>query len=222
MANETQKLSKEELQEDEFVEGAVRLVEYVQENAQNFIAGLVGIVVIIMGINYFIQTQEQSQAEAAALLGDMLIAEQAGQKEEAIRTGEQLQTTFAGTDASAQATVLLGNLQFNSGNYAEAERHFQNYLANYEPVDVLTLAASNGLAACLQAQGQVEQAAQRYEEIAARHKGLASAGQALMKAAWCHAQLGDRIKQKALLQSVIDEYARFPIAIRARAEKEML
>ena len=33
MANETQKLSKEELQEDEFVEGAVRFVEYVQENS---------------------------------------------------------------------------------------------------------------------------------------------------------------------------------------------
>lgn len=222
MANETRKLSKEELQEDEFVEGAVRLVEYVQENAQNFIAGLVGIVFIIMGINYFIQTQEQSQSEAAALLGDMLIAEQAGQKEEAIRTGEQLQTSYAGTIASAQATVLLGNLQFNSGKYVEAERHFENYLANYEPVDVLTLAASNGLAACLEAQGQVEQAAQRYEEIAARHKGLAAAGQAMLRAAWCYAQIGDRNKQRALLQSVIDEYARFPIAVRARAQIEML
>ena len=222
MANETQKLTKEELQEDEFVEGAVRLVEYVQENAQNFIAGLVGIVVVIMGVNYFIQTQEQSQIEAAALFGDMLIAEQAGQKEEAILIGEKLQTTFAGTIASAQATVLVGNLQFNNRNYAEAERHFQNYLANYEPVDVLTLAASNGLAACLEAQGQVEQAALRYEEIAARHKGLASAGQAMMKAAWCYKQLGDRTKQRALLQLVIDEYARFPIAVRARAEIEML
>ena len=86
MANETQKLSKEELQEDEFVEGAVRFVEYVQENAQAFIAGLAGIVVVD-SINYFIDAQEQSQADAAALLGDMLIAEQAGQKEEAIRTG---------------------------------------------------------------------------------------------------------------------------------------
>jgi len=222
MANETQKLSKEELQEDEFVEGAVRFVEYVQENAQAFIAGLVGIVVVILGVNYFIKTQEQSQADAAALLGDMLIAEQAGQKEEAIRTGEQLQTAYAGTIASAQATVLLGNIQFNSGNYAEAERHFQSYLQNYDPVDVLSLAANNGLAACLEAQGQVEQAAQRYEEIAARHKGLASAGQAIMKAAWCYAQLGDRDKQRALLQSVIDEYARFPVAARARTEIEML
>ena len=221
MANETQKLSKEELQEDEFVEGAVRLVEYVQENAQNFIVGLVGIVLIIMGINYFFQTQEQSQTEAAALLGDMLIAEQAGQKDEAIRIGEQLQMTYAGTIAAAQATVLLGNLQFNNGNYAESERHFQNYLANYEHVDVLAIAASNGLAACLEAQGQVDQAAQRYEKIAASHRGLAASGQAMMKAAWCYAQLGDRSKQRVLLQSVIDEYARFPIAVRARAEIEM-
>ena len=152
----------------------------------------------------------------------MLIAEQAGQKEEAIRTGEQLQTAYAGTIASAQATILLGNIQFNSGNYAEAERHFQSYLQNYDPVDVLSLAANNGLAACLEAQGQVEQAALRYEEIAARHKGLSSAGQAMMKAAWCYAQLGDRDKQRALLQSVIDEYARFPVAARARTEIEML
>lgn len=222
MASETQKLSKDELREDEFVEGAVRFVEYVQENSQTFIAGLIGIVVVIMGVNYFIQAQEQSQTDAAALLGDMLIAEQSGQKEEAIRTGEQLQATYAGTIASAQATILLGNIQFNSGNYAEAERHFQNYLTNYDPVDVLTLAASNGLAACLEAQGQMEQAAGRYEEIAERHRGQAAAGQAIMKAAWCYAQVGDSDKQRSLLKTVIEEYARYPIAVRARTQIEML
>ena len=44
----------------------------------------------------------------------------------------------------------------------------------------------------------------------------------MMKAAWCYAQLGDRDKQRALLQSVIDEYARFPVAVWARTEIEML
>ncbi len=222
MASETQKLDKDELREDEFVEWLANAVQYVQDNTQAFLAGLAGFVVVLLGINYFIESQQQAQIDAAAMLGDLLIAEQSGQIDEALRKGEQLLATYAGTEASAQGTVLMGNLHFAGGNYAEAERYFSDYLANYDPIDVLAQAANNGLAACMEAQGQVEQAAQRYETIAQQHIGQAAAAQALMRAASCYGQLGDRDKQRQLLEGVVADYASFPIASRARTKLEML
>ena len=171
MSNESEKLDKNELREDEFVEWLVGAVQYVQDRAQAFAAGAAVFVVALLAVNYFVESQEQAKVDAAALLGDMLIAEQSAQSSEAIRLGEQLLTAYGGTPAAAKGAILLGNLHFTQGNIADAQRYFQLYLSDYEAVDVLVNAAQNGLAACLEAEGQYQMAAQRYEDIAVKMAG---------------------------------------------------
>ncbi len=222
MSGESQKMSKEELREDEFVEWLMRAVDSVRDNTQNFVMGAIAVVVAILAVNYFIESQEKSKTEAAALLGDVIMAEQSGQVSEAIRIADQLLATYAGTPSAAQGAILLGNLHFAQGRYADAQRYFALYLADYEPVDVLINASQSGLAACLEAQGQVSEAAKAYEEIAQRLPGSAQAALAMMNAARCFRLMGDLGKQRILLESVRDDYARFPIAVRARTELEML
>ncbi len=222
MAKENQKLDKDELRDDEFVDWLVGAVQYVQDRAQAFAVGAVALVVALFAVNYFVESQELAKEEAAALLGDMLIAEQSAQSSEAIRLGEQLLTAYGGTPAAAKGAILLGNLHFSQGSIADAQRYFQLYLSDYEAVDVLVNAAQNGLAACLEAEGQYESAAQRYEEIAANRSGTSLAAMAKMNAARCYAHLGNRDKQRQLLESVIEEFPRFPVAVRARTELEML
>jgi tetratricopeptide (TPR) repeat protein len=216
MSGESQKLSKEELREDEFIEWLMHAVDYVRDHVQNFAIGAVAVVAAILAVNFFIESQEKSKVEAAALLGDVVMAEQSGQMSEAIRIADQLLATYAGTPSAAQGTILLGNLHFSQGRY------FEMYLADYEPVDVLVNASQSGLAACLEAQGQVAEAAKSYEGIAQRLPGSAQAALAIMNAARCYKLMGDSAKQRILLESVRDEYARFPIAARARTELEML
>jgi TolA-binding protein len=222
MSGESDKLSKAELREDEFVEWLMRAVDYVRGRAQNFAVGSVAVVVAILAVNYFIESQEKSKVEAAALFGDMIMAEQSGQLSEAIRIAEQLLATYAGTPSAAQGSIMLGNLHFSQGRYADAQRYFQMYLSDYEPIDVLVNASQSGLAACLEAQGQVAEAAKGYEEIALRLPGSAQAALAKMNAARCYRLMGDHNKQRVLLESVRDDYSRFPIASRARTELEML
>jgi tetratricopeptide (TPR) repeat protein len=222
MSGEKQKLTKEELREDEFIEWLMTAADYIRNRAQAFSVGAIAVVAVILGINFFIESQEAAKVDATARLGDMLMAEQSGQIDEAIRIAEELLTTYAGTPAAAQGTVLLGNLHFSQGRYTDALRYFDLYLADYGPVDVLTNAAENGQAACLEAQGDLDEAARRYEEIAQQFSGMAPAALAQMNAARCYGMLGNRTKQRQLLEAVRDEYARFPVAARARTELEML
>lgn len=217
MSSERRKLSKSELREDEFVEWIMEAVEYVKERARLFVGGAVAVIAVIVAINYFIESKEADRLKAAALLGDVLMVEQGGEPTEAIRLAEELVSSYAGTPAAAQGTVLLANLHYAQGRYAEARDYYQTYLANYEPVDVLAYAAQSGLGACLEAEGQLVAAAQHYETYAAQQAGTIREAMARMEAARIYGLAGQSDKQQALLEQVSRTFARYPIAAQARA-----
>ena len=221
MSSERRKLSKSELREDEFVEWIMQAVEYVKERASLFVGGAIAVIVVIMAINYFIESKEADRLKAAALLGDVLMVEQGGEPAEAIRLAEELVASYAGTPAAAQGTVLLANLHYAQGRYAEARTYYQRYLDNYEPVDVLAYAAQSGLGACLEAEGQFLAAAQHYEAYAAQQAGTIREAMARMEAARIYGLAGDSDKQQALLEEVSRTFAQYPIAAQARAELAM-
>ena len=221
MSSERRKLSKSELREDEFVEWIMQAVEYVKERARLFASGLLAVVAIIVAIDYFIESQEADLLQAAALLGDVLMVEQGGEPAEAIRLAEELVSSYAGTPAAAQGTVLLANLHYAQGRYAEARGYYQNYLDNYEPLDILAYAAQSGLGACLEAEGQLLAAAQHYEAYAAQQAGTIREAMARMEAARIYGLAGDSDKQQALLEEVSRMFAQYPIAAQARAALAM-
>ena len=217
MSSERRKLSKSELREDEFVEWIMQAVEYVKERAQLFVGGAVAVIAVIVAINYFIESEETNRLKAAALLGDVLMVEQGGDLAEATRLAEELASAYAGTPAAAQGTVLLANLHYAQGRYAEARSYYQSYLDNYEPLDVLAYAAQSGLGACLEAEGQLLAAAQHYETYAAQQAGTIREAMARMEAARIYGLAGDSDKQQALFEEVSRTFAQYPIAAQARA-----
>jgi tetratricopeptide (TPR) repeat protein len=221
MSSERRKLSKSELREDEFVEWIMEAVEYVKERARIFVGGAVAAVVVIVAIDYFIESKEADRLKAAALLGDVLMVEQGGEPTEAIRLAEELVSSYAGTPAAAQGTVLLANLHYAQGHYAEARGYYQTYLANYEPLDVLAYAAQSGLGACLEAEGQLVAAAGHYETYAAQQAGTIREAMARMEAARIYGLAGQSDKQQALLEQVSRTFAQYPIAAQARAALAM-
>lgn len=221
MSSERRKLSKSELREDEFVEWIMQAVEYVKERASLFGGGAVAVIAVIVAINYFVESKEADRLQAAALLGDVLMVEQGGEPTEAIRLAEELVSSYAGTPAAAQGTVLLANLHYAQGHYAEARTYYQRYLDNYEPVDVLAYAAQSGLGACLEAEGQFLAAAQHYEAYAAQQAGTIREAMARMEAARIYGLAGDSDKQQALLEEVSRTFAQYPIAAQARAALAM-
>ena len=217
MSSERRKLSKSELREDEFVEWIMQAVEYVKERARLFGSGVLAVVVAIMALDYFVESKEADRLQAAALLVDVLMVEQGGEPTEAIRLAAELVSSYAGTPAAAQAIVLLANLHYAQGHYAEARGYYQSYLDNYEPLDVLAYAAHSGLGACLEAEGLLWAAAEHYETYAAQQAGTIREAMAQMEAARIYGLAGDSYKQQALLEEVSRTFAEYPIAAQARA-----
>lgn len=222
MAGESKKLSKAELREDEFVEWIMAAVEYVKERSQVFAGGLIGVVVVIMAINYFVESRDVAKVEAATLLGDVLLAEQGGQLTEAIRLAEQLVTSYSGAPAAGHGVVLLANLHYAQGRFSEARSYYHNYLDNYETVDVLAYAAQSGLGSCLEAEGQLMEAGLHYEAYAAQEVGTIREAMAQMEAARVYGLAGDGKRQRELLEAVSRKFSKYPIAAQARSTMGML
>jgi tetratricopeptide (TPR) repeat protein len=221
MNEKDEKLTKEELEEDRFVEWLMEAVEYVQQKWQLFAAGLVGVAIILYGISYTQDAAEINKAEAMGVWGEILIADGSGQAEEAQRLAQMLTDAYAGTPAAAQGTLFLANRLFLQENYDEAERLYQRYITDYGTEEALLYGAWSGLASCLDARGQHREAAEKYKAYVEQHSG-AQGALALGEAARCYGLAGDAAAQKQMLERLIQEYGETPVATRARQELEML
>ena len=221
MSGESSKLSKEELREDEFVEWIMQAADYVKERAQLFIGGLVVFVLLILGINYIIESQEQAKVEAASRLGDLLMAEEEGDAAGVISIAEDLISRFDGTPAAAQGVLVLANRYFAQENFSEGQRLYEKYLEDYGQSEILVFGAWSGLASCLEAQGQTIAAAEKYLEFATGHPQSLQAAMAVWEAARCYGQLGDISRQKELLERVMRDFPELPLAARAKASLAM-
>ena len=213
---------KADLEEDRFVEWILHAVDFVKERAQLFISGAAALVVLVLAVTYINSARQSAQVEAASLLGEALIKDETGQLAESMRLLVRLHESYSGTPAAAQGTVMLGNRYFAQGRYAEAERLYRAYLDEYETVDVLAFSAREGIAACFEAKGDFQRAAEEYLSYASEHVHSMESAIALMDAARCHRLAGDLEAQKQVLQRVTEHHPNSPAAARAREELNML
>ena len=222
MPRETKKITKSELREDQFVEWILKASDYVQERLRIFAGGAAGVVVLMVVVHFIIQAQESARLDATERLGSIKVAEQEGRIDSVMILSERLIEERSGTPAAAQAVVILANRYFIQGRYADAQRLFQVYLDDYGQSDILTFAAWRGSAACLEAQGQLREAAGKYQEYAAAHPDNMQAALALLEAARCYGMAGEVDRQKSILDRIIKEFGASPVAARARDEINML
>jgi len=216
MTSERKKLSKEELREDEFLEGIMSAVDYVRDHYQGFAAALALVVFSVLGIEYLISTQQQAREEAASRLSNALMLKEEGRDDEAVQAIQNLLEEKAGTPAAGQGTIALANHYFDQGDYDKARSFFQRYLSDYGDNPVLTYAAQSGLAAVLDAQGQTEAAAAAYRDIARAHAGKLEAALALWEAATCYGRLGDDQQRREVLEQIVKDHDQLPLAAKAR------
>lgn len=214
--------TKAELEEDQFLEWVLNAVEYVKARAQLFIGGAIAIVALIVIVN-FVQTQRLGARDrGAALLFEASVAEQAGQPEKAIGIAQRLIDEFGGTPSAGHGMVLLANRHFGLGRFADAEGLYRRYLDEYGDVEALVFAARTGLAACREAQGDLQGAAALYVGYADEHLEYGPSALALMDAARCYRLLGDAGGERRTLERVTREYPGTPVAQRARGQLDML
>ena len=222
MPKERDKLTKSELEEDQFLEWVVNAGEYIKGRKQAFVGGAVAVLALVVISMVIVNEQEQAHVMAAEQLGMIRLAEDQGDTEDALRLTVHLTEAYQGTAAAGQGVVILANRYYSQGNFDAAEKLYQSYLDDYGQVDVLAYAAWNGLAACLEARGDAQGAATKYEDFAKQHPTDLQASTALFEAARCHGQVGNIDGQRAALNQIVKDFTRSPAAGKAREELKML
>jgi len=222
MRERNKRATKAEIEEDEFLEWVLRAIEYLKARAQLFIGSAVAIVAVIAIVSSMQTQRTEARERAAALLFEATIADRSGQTDQVISLGQQLVDDFAGTPAAAQGMIMLGNRYFGLGRYADAKRLYHQYIEAHGDQNALIYAALTGLAACREANGDLEGAARDYVAYADNNPASPPSALALMQAARCYGQLGDTARRRELLERVTQQHSLTPVAQRAKEQLSMM
>ncbi len=127
-------------------------------------------------VGLFLWSQQEKEVSAAHALSSALVARSFNRTEppEAML---KVATTYAGTQAGAQAILLGAGELFASGKPAEAQAQFERFLREY-PTHPLAAQATLGLAACFAGEGKLDEAAKTYKSSIDRFPTANTAPQA--------------------------------------------
>ncbi len=160
------RITKHQLKEDQFVSGVFKFQEWAEDHLNTLF--LVGAIVIIAaaGIWYFASQSSHGKQEAANLLGRADMQARNGQSQLAIIDYQKVLSDFSGSDAAKLAAIKLGNVYFNTNDYANASSSFKQYLDKFDGKDEAAFSAMRGLAMSDAAQGNFQTAATEYWQLA--------------------------------------------------------
>jgi tetratricopeptide (TPR) repeat protein len=129
--------------------------------------GLVAAVGLVAGLYYMHQLSRQDAADAAFCAVNLPFV---GQRTPTAADAEQfaqVADSYPGTSAGANARLLAGGIDYDTGQYAAAQGMFERFLAEHGDSPLANEAAV-GAASSLEVQGKLADAAVRYEAILQR------------------------------------------------------
>ena len=224
-----QRLTKEEIQEDKFIEGLLKTYQFLKENLRT-IAIVVGIVVIaVAGYAAYYQNQENRRAEATIALREateayrtaetsLFDAEKLAESEESLATAQtQLQQVFEkypNTAFADKARYQYASSLYYQGNYAEARSQFQQVIENHQPENQMySLYAQKAIGNTYEQESNYEQAIAAYQakgfaptpELSPEIRKFVLA-EAKFNQAIVYEKLGDVDAARAAYKEIMDEF----------------
>ena len=165
------KLTKRQVKEDRFTTFMLTSKDKLQgefeSNWQYYIIGFAVVVVLIWALAWQSDRQSAKDIEAAdALSRAQSNHVNGGDKQISILEFSQILEDYGNSDAAGQATYMLGNLNLETRNYAEAINFYQNYLNDFGRDALDRAAAFAGIAAAQEDQGLYVEAAASFVQAA--------------------------------------------------------
>lgn len=204
----TNRLSKEELEQDPLVEKYFKTVNFVLSNKITVVASTIAIITVIgvlIGYNIYSDRQE---SRAQNLLVDAEINYLQGDYAKALNGDEytlsygfsQISSQFSGTNAGNLATYYASVSEFKLDNVESALNYIKKYKA---PKGILGVGPLSFHAALLEANGSFESAAQMYEKAAGWDDNNSTTPYNLLQAANAYEDAGNSSKAMSLANSII-------------------
>ncbi|HOD66701.1 MAG TPA: tetratricopeptide repeat protein [candidate division Zixibacteria bacterium] len=209
------KLSKRQIKEDKFTAFVLTSKQRVAENWQFLVIGGVVLVLAVVAVVYFASSRTSREAEGSRLFAQGMAEYRNGNRQVALTTLQEVVDEHGGHETADNATYLLGQIQFELRNFAEAIRWWEQYLAKYRDNRTDRAAALAGIAAANEEQGNNAAAAQKYREAAAEYPEGPLAWDYHTGAMRNYLAAGQVDKAREELDSLRDKYAGTEIYNRA-------
>ena len=174
-----QRLTKQEIQEDKFIEGLLKTYAFLKANLQAIIIAAVVVLVAVGGYAAYYQNQENRRAEATLALRQateayqkaeegLFDAEKLAESEELLKTAQtELKAVFEkypDTSFADKARYQYANTLYYQGNYAEARTQFQQVMQENQPENQMDiLYAQKAIGNTYEQEGDYQKAIAAYE-----------------------------------------------------------
>jgi predicted negative regulator of RcsB-dependent stress response len=147
---------------------------WLHTNRKRVLAGaiVVAVIVGVVAILMWHKSQKEADANQALLAVPSLIPTAPGELPSA-KTLMEVSQQFSGTSAGTAAELLAAKQLFLDGKYAEAQQQFTKFAAGHSG-SPLAPVADVGIAACLEAQGNIGDAVNQYKKINAIYTSIPS------------------------------------------------
>lgn len=195
------KLSQREIKEDKFTSFVLTTREQFMESWQYIVIGVVVIVLGVAAVFFWMNNRDKQQAEAGAKLSTAMGEYQRNNVQVALLGLGQIVENYSG-DAVEQATFMLGKLNLESRNYAEARKNFELYLSKYSGNKLLRAASIAGLAGCLEGEEKYGEAAAKYLSAVNEYPGGPQEAEFQTAAMRDYLSAGDRANAQARLDEI--------------------
>ncbi len=174
-----ERLTKEEIQEDKFIEGVLKAYAFLRENLRTIVIIVGVILVAVVGYAAYYQNQENLRTEAAVELrqaneayqtaeDSLFDTEKLAESEESLKTAQtQLQEVFEkypNTSFSDKARYQYAKTLYYQRNYPEARSQFQQVIDQHQPENqIYTLYAQKAIGSTYEQEGEYEKAIAAYQ-----------------------------------------------------------
>lgn len=206
MQKKVKRLSKREMKKDALFETIDRVSDFTQDNSRT-ILGIGAIVVIAILALYILNDHyQQNEQEAANKLAPSERLYLNKDYKKAIISLENFIVDYNGTRAAGTATFYLANTYFESDDFENAQRFYENYIDDYGNNPFFDVSARAGLAACYEAERDFARAAEIYADLIDSYPDSFTKPDYMLSAARCFQRSGDLTEASRWLNQLIKAY----------------
>lgn len=206
MLTPRKRIKKKDLKEDKLVTFYFKGRDWIEDNYK-IIAGALAVVVLVIAIG-IVMTNRSKRAESQASV-EFAKAARVYQSNDYRNAADMFTTivnNYGGTPSGKLSRFYLAQSLYKTEQYAEAAEHFKKFYSSFGADEHLKATAIAGHAACIEQQGNYEQAAKKYEDALNKYPDAPQAAHYALRAARSYEQAGNDEQARALYQKIIKEY----------------
>lgn len=174
-----QRLTKEEIQEDKFIEAVMQTYAFLKDNLRTIIIVVGVVLVAVAGYAAYHQNQETQRTNASLALrqateayqnaeNSLFDAEKLAESEELLKTAQtELKAVFEkypNTTFADKARYQYASTLYYQGNYADARTQFQQIIEAHQPENQIeSLYAQKAIGNTYEQEGAYEKAIEAYQ-----------------------------------------------------------